>query len=120
MFNSPNPSSRTVALGSIQPLRQWSTTNLPGVRRECNQLKRLFLLGYFRFSAPEVAATCLLMYDLNVRFDRQNRYRSPTTLVEYPALKLPIETSSPQLSLVKMDPPLLKTNFCLSAVRNRM
>jgi hypothetical protein len=29
-FNSPNPSSRTVALGSTQPLTEMSTRNLPG------------------------------------------------------------------------------------------
>jgi hypothetical protein len=28
-FNSPNPSSRTVALGSTQPLTEISTRNLP-------------------------------------------------------------------------------------------
>jgi hypothetical protein len=30
IFNWPNPSSRTVALGSTQPLREMSTRNLPG------------------------------------------------------------------------------------------
>jgi hypothetical protein len=29
-FNSPNPSSCTMALGSTQPLTEMSTTNLPG------------------------------------------------------------------------------------------
>jgi hypothetical protein len=29
-FNWPNPSSRTVALGSTQPLTEISTRNLPG------------------------------------------------------------------------------------------
>jgi hypothetical protein len=29
-FNLPNPSSRTVALGSTQPLTEMSTRNLPG------------------------------------------------------------------------------------------
>jgi hypothetical protein len=29
-FNSPNPSSRTMALGSTQPLTEMSTRNLPG------------------------------------------------------------------------------------------
>jgi hypothetical protein len=29
-FNLHNPSSRTVALGSTQPLPEMSTTNLPG------------------------------------------------------------------------------------------
>jgi hypothetical protein len=29
-FNSPNPSSRTIALGSTQPLTEMSTTNLHG------------------------------------------------------------------------------------------
>jgi hypothetical protein len=29
-FNSPNPPSRSVALGSIQPLTQMSTRNFPG------------------------------------------------------------------------------------------
>jgi hypothetical protein len=29
-FNLPNPSSRTMALGSIQPLTEMSKTNLPG------------------------------------------------------------------------------------------
>jgi hypothetical protein len=29
-FNLPNPSSRTMALGSTQPLTEMSTTNLPG------------------------------------------------------------------------------------------
>jgi hypothetical protein len=28
-FNLPNPSSRTMALGSTQPLTEMSTTNLP-------------------------------------------------------------------------------------------
>jgi hypothetical protein len=28
-FNLPNPSSRTMALGSTQPLREMSTRNLP-------------------------------------------------------------------------------------------
>jgi hypothetical protein len=31
-FNLPNPSSRTMALGSTQPLREMSTRNLPGVK----------------------------------------------------------------------------------------
>jgi hypothetical protein len=29
-FNRPNPSSRTMALGSTQPLTEMSTRNLPG------------------------------------------------------------------------------------------
>jgi hypothetical protein len=29
-FNWPNPSSRTMALGSTQPLTEMSTSNLPG------------------------------------------------------------------------------------------
>jgi hypothetical protein len=29
-FNLPNPSSRTIALGSIQPVAEISTRNLPG------------------------------------------------------------------------------------------
>jgi hypothetical protein len=29
-FNLPNPSSRTMALGSTQPLTEMSTKNLPG------------------------------------------------------------------------------------------
>jgi hypothetical protein len=29
-FNCPNPSSRTIALGSTQPLTEMSTRNLPG------------------------------------------------------------------------------------------
>jgi hypothetical protein len=32
-FNRPNPSSRTVALGSTQPLTEMSTRNLPGGKR---------------------------------------------------------------------------------------
>jgi hypothetical protein len=30
-FNLPNPSSRTIALGSTQPLTEISTRNLPGL-----------------------------------------------------------------------------------------
>jgi hypothetical protein len=30
IFNLPNPSSRIMALGSIQPLTEMSTRNLPG------------------------------------------------------------------------------------------
>jgi hypothetical protein len=30
IFNCPNPSSRTMALGSTQPLTEMSTRNLPG------------------------------------------------------------------------------------------
>jgi hypothetical protein len=30
IFNWPNPSSSTMALGSTQPLTEMSTTNLPG------------------------------------------------------------------------------------------
>jgi hypothetical protein len=30
IFNLPNPSSRTMALGSTQPLTEMSTRNLPG------------------------------------------------------------------------------------------
>jgi hypothetical protein len=30
IFNWPNPSSHTMALGSTQPLKQMSTRNLPG------------------------------------------------------------------------------------------
>jgi hypothetical protein len=32
-FNLPNPSSRTVALGSTQPLTEISTRNLPGGKK---------------------------------------------------------------------------------------
>jgi hypothetical protein len=32
-FNSPNPSSRTMELGSTQPLTEMSTRNLPGRKR---------------------------------------------------------------------------------------
>jgi hypothetical protein len=32
LFNLPNPSSRTMALGSTQPLTEMSTRNLPGVK----------------------------------------------------------------------------------------
>jgi hypothetical protein len=31
-FNLPNPSSRTMALGSTQPLTEMSTRNFPGVK----------------------------------------------------------------------------------------
>jgi hypothetical protein len=31
-FNWPNPSSRTMALGSTQPLTEISTRNIPGVK----------------------------------------------------------------------------------------
>jgi hypothetical protein len=33
IFNWPNPSSRTMALGSTQPLTEMSTRNLPGGKR---------------------------------------------------------------------------------------
>jgi hypothetical protein len=32
-FNLPNPSSRTMALGSIQPLTEMSTKKLPGGKK---------------------------------------------------------------------------------------
>jgi hypothetical protein len=32
-FNVPNPSSRTMAMGSTQPLTEMSTRNLPGSKR---------------------------------------------------------------------------------------
>jgi hypothetical protein len=32
-FNLPNPSSRTMALGSTQPLTEMSTRNLPGGKK---------------------------------------------------------------------------------------
>jgi hypothetical protein len=32
-FNLPNPSSRTMALGSTQPITEMSTRNLPGMQR---------------------------------------------------------------------------------------
>jgi hypothetical protein len=32
-FNLPNPSSRTMALGSTQPLTDMSTRNLPGGKK---------------------------------------------------------------------------------------
>jgi hypothetical protein len=32
-FNLPNPSSRTMALGSTQPLTETSTRNLPGCKK---------------------------------------------------------------------------------------
>jgi hypothetical protein len=32
-FNLPNPSSRTMALGSTQPLTKMSTRNLPGGKK---------------------------------------------------------------------------------------
>jgi hypothetical protein len=32
-FNLPNPSSRTIALGSTQPLTEMSTRNLPGGKK---------------------------------------------------------------------------------------
>jgi hypothetical protein len=32
-FNLPNPSSRTMALGSAQPLTKMSTRNLPGGKK---------------------------------------------------------------------------------------
>jgi hypothetical protein len=32
-FNLPNPSSRTMALGSTQPLTEMSTRNLPGAKK---------------------------------------------------------------------------------------
>jgi hypothetical protein len=33
IFNLPNPSSHTMALGSTQPLTEMSTRNLPGGRK---------------------------------------------------------------------------------------
>jgi hypothetical protein len=33
-FNSPNPSSRTMALGSTQPLTEMSTRNFPGDKKQ--------------------------------------------------------------------------------------
>jgi hypothetical protein len=33
LFNLPNPSSRTMALGSTQPLTEMSTRNLPGGKK---------------------------------------------------------------------------------------
>jgi hypothetical protein len=35
-FNSPNPSSHTMALGSTQPLIEISTRNLPGGKKMAN------------------------------------------------------------------------------------
>jgi hypothetical protein len=35
IFNLPNPSSRTLALGSTQPLTEMSARNLPGGRPAC-------------------------------------------------------------------------------------
>jgi hypothetical protein len=32
-FNLPNPSSRTMSLGSTQPLTEMSTRNLPGCKK---------------------------------------------------------------------------------------
>jgi hypothetical protein len=32
-FNLPNPSSRTMALGSTQPLTEMTTSNLPGGKK---------------------------------------------------------------------------------------
>jgi hypothetical protein len=34
LFNLPNPSSRTMALGSTQPLTEMSTRNLPGGKKQ--------------------------------------------------------------------------------------
>jgi hypothetical protein len=31
-FNLPNPSSRTMALGSTQPLTEMNTRNIPGIK----------------------------------------------------------------------------------------
>jgi hypothetical protein len=33
-FNLPNPLSRTIAVGSTQPLTEMNTRNLPGGQRE--------------------------------------------------------------------------------------
>jgi hypothetical protein len=33
-FNLPNPSSRTMALGSTQPLTEMSNRNLPGAKKQ--------------------------------------------------------------------------------------
>jgi hypothetical protein len=33
IFNLPNPSSRTISLGSTQPLTEMSTRNVPGGKR---------------------------------------------------------------------------------------
>jgi hypothetical protein len=33
-FNWPNPSSRTIAMGSTQPLREMSARNLPGGKKQ--------------------------------------------------------------------------------------
>jgi hypothetical protein len=42
IFNWPNPSSRTMALGLTQPLREMSTRNLPwGKRRKVHKANNL-------------------------------------------------------------------------------
>jgi hypothetical protein len=40
-YNLPNPSSRTVALGSTQPLTEMSTRNLPGKGRPARKADNL-------------------------------------------------------------------------------
>jgi hypothetical protein len=39
IFNWPNPSNRTMALGSTQPLTEMSTRNLPGVVKRCRRVR---------------------------------------------------------------------------------
>jgi hypothetical protein len=39
LFNLPNPSSRTMALGSTQPLTEMSTRNIPEVKAGLQERK---------------------------------------------------------------------------------
>jgi hypothetical protein len=60
-FNSPNPSSRTMALGSTQPLTEMSTMNLPGgkkrVARRADNLAAICELNVWKCGSLNLSQT---------------------------------------------------------------
>jgi hypothetical protein len=78
-FNRLNPSSRTMALGSTQPLTEMSTRNLPGGKgrpvRKADNLIVYTKCGSLDVSQPYVASRPVKGIDLPYPVNWEHKYR---------------------------------------------
>jgi hypothetical protein len=107
-FNLPNPSSRTMALGSTQPLTEMSTRNLPGgkgrpARKADNLTKMCEPIAYKNVEAPTSHSPIGLhgplqgyLLPLPLYQDPESRWASGSmAAARYCSLPLTVQTDHP-------------------------
>jgi hypothetical protein len=79
LFNWPNPSIRTVALGSTQPLTEMSTRNLPGGKgRPAPKADNLTSIWELTYGPPRpVTGIAILVYLFNINIITRENHLIP-------------------------------------------